>query len=99
MLKNVEQNALNIPKPQSGKTTDATLTRSTRTAPAAYSVANEDEVYTDSRSRLQNLASVAVDQERSARVHQLHAMVKSGKYQFDPSEVATAVIAGTRKGD
>lgn len=99
MLKNVEQNALNIPKPQSGKTTDATLARSTRTAPAAYSVANEDEVYTDSRSRLQNLASAAVDHERSTRVDRLHALVKSGDYAFDPSEVATAVIAGTQKGD
>jgi anti-sigma28 factor (negative regulator of flagellin synthesis) len=93
-----EQNTLNIQKPLSGKTTETPSTRSQRAAAQDIRVSREDEVDTDTQTRLHTLASTQVDHERLGRINQIRASIQAGEYRVNPPEVAAAILEATLQG-
>ena len=93
-----ENEALNIPKPQ----TDPLYPASKPDAGSAYqarrSEPGNDLIELGSQSGLVAQAQSAGSDERAARIQQLRALVQSGQYQVDTGALSNSIIGATLRG-
>jgi flagellar biosynthesis anti-sigma factor FlgM len=94
-----EGNALNIPKPQSGKVEEPI--RATRQSGAKRTDATrsgDDGIELGSQSGLLSQTQQAGASDREARVQELRALVQSGKYQVDTQALSNSIVGSTLNG-
>ena len=85
--------ALNIPKPQSGKVYEPEKT-SRDTAPKRTAAApSSDGIDLGSQSGLLSLAQTVGSNASDTRVQELRAQVQSGQYQVDTRALAGSIVS------
>lgn len=93
----VEQDSVNIRKPQSGRA-DLVSPTQVRTQATSPRPAGEDQVEVSAQSQLQALASSIGQESRTQHVEQIRSLVSSGNYTVDPAALGGAIISSMLHG-
>jgi len=93
----VEQDSVNIRKPQSGRAELVSPTQ-VRTPTASPRSAGGDQVEVSAKSQLHSLASSIGEESRTQRVEQLRSLVSSGNYTVDTGALGGAIITSMLQG-
>lgn len=93
-----ESDALNIPKPQSGKVFEPVKTTRESAPKRTESASPSDGIDLGSQSGLLTYAQQAGSSERDARVQELRALVQSGQYQVDTRALSQSIVGSMVNG-
>jgi flagellar biosynthesis anti-sigma factor FlgM len=90
--------AMNIPKPQSGKLYEVPEPGLGSTYTSKSSATTGDQIDLASQSGLVSQIQNAGADERASRIEQLRAAIQSGQYQVDTGALSQSIVSAVANG-